>query len=55
MSRNKKKILFTSHTANFQKFNHPLMKMLRGTLQVPYDKYNDEDEKPVNKSQKKKK
>ena len=29
MSLNKKKVLFTSHTANFQKFNRPFMRMLR--------------------------
>ena len=29
MSQSKKKILFTSHTANFQKFNRPFMRMLR--------------------------
>ena len=29
MPSNKKKILFTSHTANFQKFNRPFMRMLR--------------------------
>lgn len=38
MSR--KKILFTSHTANFHKFNRPFMRMLRGTLEEPYGKYN---------------
>jgi glycosyltransferase EpsD len=36
----KKRVLFTSHTANFQKFNRPFMKMLRGTLDAPYSKYN---------------
>ena len=35
-----KKILFTSHTANFQKFNRPFMRMLKGTLEGPYKKYN---------------
>ena len=35
-----KRVLFTSHTANFQKFNRPFMKMLRGTLDAPYSKYN---------------
>lgn len=29
MPSNKKKVLFTSHTANFQKFNRPFMRMLR--------------------------
>ena len=29
MPSNKKKVLFTSHTANFQKFNRPFMQMLR--------------------------
>lgn len=37
---NKKRILFTSHTANFQKFNRPFMRMLRGTLEAPYDDLN---------------
>lgn len=36
----KRKILFTSHIANFQKFNRPLMRMLRGTLEAPYDDLN---------------
>ena len=36
----KRKILFTSHTANFQKFNRPLMRMLRGTLETPYQDLN---------------
>lgn len=36
----KRKILFTSHTANFQKFNRPLMRMLRGTLEAPYKDLN---------------
>ena len=36
----KRKILFTSHTANFQKFNRPLMRMLRGTLDEPYKDLN---------------
>lgn len=36
----KRKILFTSHTANFQKFNRPLMRMLRGKLEAPYDDLN---------------
>ena len=36
----KRKILFTSHTANFQKFNRPLMRMLRGTLEEPYKDLN---------------
>ncbi len=36
----KKRILFTSHTANFQKFNRPFMKMLKGALDAPYSKYN---------------
>ncbi|MBR3322959.1 glycosyltransferase [Candidatus Saccharibacteria bacterium] len=36
----KHKILFTSHTANFSKFNRPLMRMLRGTLEKPYDDLN---------------
>ena len=36
----KRKILFTSHTANFSKFNRPLMRMLRGTLEKPYDDLN---------------
>ena len=37
---NKKKVLFTSHTANFQKFNRPFMRMLSGTLEKPFDKFN---------------
>lgn len=37
---NKKKALFTSHTANFQKFNRPFMRMLSGTLEKPFDKLN---------------
>lgn len=36
----KRKILFTSHTANFHKFNRPLMRMLRGTLEEPYTDLN---------------
>lgn len=36
----KRKILFTSHTANFHKFNRPLMRMLRGTLEEPYSELN---------------
>ncbi|MBR3176772.1 glycosyltransferase [Candidatus Saccharibacteria bacterium] len=36
----KRKILFTSHTANFQKFNRPLMRMLRGKLEKPYSSLN---------------
>ncbi|MBR5419400.1 glycosyltransferase [Candidatus Saccharibacteria bacterium] len=36
----KRKILFTSHIANFQKFNRPLMRMLRGTLKEPYKDLN---------------
>ena len=36
----KRKILFTSHTANFHKFNRPLMRMLRGTLEAPYADLN---------------
>ncbi len=36
----KRKILFTSHTANFSKFNRPLMRMLRGTLEEPYKELN---------------
>ncbi len=36
----KRKILFTSHTANFSKFNRPLMRMLRGTLEEPYEELN---------------
>ena len=36
----KRRILFTSHTANFHKFNRPLMRMLRGKLEVPYDDLN---------------
>ena len=36
----KRKILFTSHTANFHKFNRPLMRMLRGTLEAPYEDLN---------------
>ena len=35
-----KKILFTSHTANFHKFNRPLMKMLRGKLEGEYSDLN---------------
>ena len=40
MGDTKKRILFTSHTANFQKFNRPFMRMLRGTLDASYSKYN---------------
>ena len=40
MSVAKKKILFTSHTANFQKFNRPLMRMLRGKLGSGYQDLN---------------
>lgn len=40
MGDTKKRILFTSHTANFQKFNRPFMRMLKGTLNAPYSKYN---------------
>ena len=36
----KRKILFTSHTANFHKFNRPLMRMLRGKLESPYEDLN---------------
>ena len=36
----KRRILFTSHTANFHKFNRPLMRMLRGKLEAPYDDLN---------------
>ena len=36
----KKKILFTSHTANFQKFNQPLILMLKGKLKTPYKALN---------------
>lgn len=36
----KRRILFTSHTANFQKFNRPFMRMLRGTLEAPYEDLN---------------
>lgn len=32
--------MFTSHIANFQKFNRPLMRMLRGTLEAPYEDLN---------------
>lgn len=35
-----KKILFTSHIANFQKFNRPFMQMFRGTLEGEYTKFN---------------
>lgn len=38
--RQQKKILFTSHTANFHKFNRPLMKMLRGKLEGEYSDLN---------------
>ena len=40
MPTQKRKILFTSHTANFHKFNRPLMRMLRGKLEAPYDDLN---------------
>ena len=40
MSKTPKRILFTSHTANFQKFNRPYMRMLRGTLEAPYEDLN---------------
>lgn len=36
----RKRVLFTSHTANFHKFNRPLMRMLRGTLEDPYADLN---------------
>ena len=36
----KRKILFTSHTANFHKFNRAPMRMLRGKLEAPYDDLN---------------
>ena len=36
----KRKILFTSHTANFHKFNRPFMRMLRGKLEAPYEDLN---------------
>lgn len=39
MSKNSR-ILFTSHTANFHKFNLPLMRMLKGTLESPYTDLN---------------
>lgn len=35
-----KKILFTSHTANFQKFNRPFMRMLKGSLDEQYSDFN---------------
>lgn len=35
-----KRVLFVSHTANFHKFNRPLMQMLRGKLKGPYAKLN---------------
>lgn len=38
--KKQRKALFTSHTANFQKFNRPFMRMLSGTLEKPLDKYN---------------
>ena len=40
MNKPPKRILFTSHTANFQKFNRPLMRMLRGSLEEPYTDLN---------------
>ncbi len=40
MPKEKRKILFTSHTANFNKFNRPLMRMLRGKLEAPYADLN---------------
>ena len=40
MTKPKRKILFTSHTANFHKFNRPLMRMWRGKLEKPYDDLN---------------
>ena len=39
-SANKKKVLFTSHTANFQKFNQPYILMLRRKLKSPYKRLN---------------
>ena len=39
-SADKKKVLFTSHTANFQKFNQPYILMLRGKLKSPYKRLN---------------
>ena len=36
----KKKVLFTSHTANFQKFNQPYILMLRQKLKSPYKRLN---------------
>lgn len=39
-STKKKRVLFTSHTANFQKFNQPYILMLRGKLKTPYKRYN---------------
>ena len=39
-STKKKRILFTSHTANFQKFNQPYILMLRSKLKTPYKRYN---------------
>ena len=36
----KRRILFTSHTANFNKFNRPIMRMLRGKLEAPYSDLN---------------
>ena len=38
--REKKRVLFTSNTANFHKFNRPLMRMLRGALEDPYTDLN---------------
>lgn len=40
MAKTKRKILFTSHTANFHKFNRPLMRMWRGKLEKPYADLN---------------
>ena len=40
MSEKDKRILFTSHTANFNKFNRPLIRMLQGRLEEPYKDLN---------------
>lgn len=36
----KKRVLFTSHTANFHKFNRPLMRMFQGKLKGTYSDLN---------------
>jgi len=50
MPSNKKKVLFTSHTANFQKFNRPFMRMLREQgYEVHYASMGEEQIKDCDK------